>query len=160
VTNLKHKFNGIGFFDGSRRHIFIVPLDGGEPRQLTDGDYDDGQLAWSPDGSMIAFVSARHQGRDRNQAQDVWVVAAAGGEPGAATQEFGPCSAPAWSPDGAPIAFAGHHDPNAMGERSSRIWLVGASPSPHSTPRNLTASLDRSIQAGPANPGAPPAPIC
>ena len=156
VTSLKHKFNGRGFFDGSRWHVFVVALAGGEPRQLTDGDWDDGQIAWSPDGREIAFVSARHQSRDRDMGQDVWAVPAGGGEPRRLTPGFGPCSAPVYSPDGRTVAFSGHADRHDLGGRTNSIWLV---PAEGGEPRNLTVALGRGIQAGPLNPGAPPAPI-
>ncbi|MBI2760192.1 MAG: S9 family peptidase, partial [Chloroflexi bacterium] len=154
VSNLKHKFNGQGFFDGSRRHIYVVDLEGGEPRQLTAGECDEGQIAWSPDSSRVVFVSARHDTRDRDQAQDIWTVAAAGGDVQPLTERFGPCSAPVYSPDGQTIAFAGHTDITDTGGRTASLWVM---PVAGGSPRNVTAALDRSIQAGPLNPGAPPA---
>ena len=33
--------------------------------QITDGDYDNGWAAWSPDGSRLAFDSARTAPRGR-----------------------------------------------------------------------------------------------
>jgi dipeptidyl aminopeptidase/acylaminoacyl peptidase len=157
LTALKHKLNGQGFFDGSRLHLFVVDAtEPGAPRQITDGDWDDGQIAWSPDGRLIAFVSARHESRDRDQGQDVWVVPAAGGEARCLTNGFGPCQAPAFSPDGRTIAFAGHADRHDLGGRTSRVWLV---PVAGGAPRALTAALDRGVQAGPLTPGAPPARI-
>ena len=53
---------------GGRRvaRITSTPSDstGAEPVQLTDGDAEDQMPAWSPDGSTIAFVSARHDDWD------------------------------------------------------------------------------------------------
>jgi len=44
--------------------IFIVPSDGGTPRQLTDDPADDLNPDWSPNGSLIAFHSFRTGNRD------------------------------------------------------------------------------------------------
>ncbi|MDZ4865386.1 MAG: protein kinase, partial [Gemmatimonadota bacterium] len=44
--------------------LFIVPSDGGTPRQLTDDPSDDLAADWSPDGSIIAFHSFRTGNRD------------------------------------------------------------------------------------------------
>jgi len=33
-----------------RSHIFVIPVGGGKPRQLTDGEYDEHSIDWSPDG--------------------------------------------------------------------------------------------------------------
>ncbi len=163
ITDLKHKFNGRGFFDGSHLHIFTVDLTGGEPRQITEGEWDNSQIAWSPDSSSIVFVSARHETRDRDQGQDIWMVAARGpGTSGAPdgerrlTDGFGPCNAPTISPDGATIAFVGHTDTRDLGGRVHALWLL---PAGGGQPRNVTPTLDLSLQAGPLNPGAPPARI-
>ena len=61
------------------RTCSCVNLDGG-PRQITDGDWDDRQPAWSPDGGAIAFASNRADERDWDDASSVYVVAPAGGE--------------------------------------------------------------------------------
>lgn len=42
-----------------RKDIWIVDVDGGEPRRLTDDPESDSDPRWSPDGSTIYFISAR-----------------------------------------------------------------------------------------------------
>src|SRR5206468_12089737 len=36
-------------------HLYLVPLAGGTPRQLTRGDLSQSSPAWSPDAKTIAF---------------------------------------------------------------------------------------------------------
>lgn len=156
ITDLKYKFNGQGYFDGGKMQVFVVPLRGGEPIQVTQGDYDNGQIAWSPDGATIAFVSARHETRDRDTAADLWTVPAQGGHVRQLTNQFGDCNAPAFSPDGTTIAFASVGDPNDTAGRTTHVWVIPISGGP---PRKLTGAIDRSVQAGSNAPGAPPAPI-
>lgn len=106
ITGLKYKLNGEGFVYDRRAHIFTVGLDAGsEPQQVTEGDWSDGQPAWSPDGTAIAFVSARHEEREYDTLSDIWVVAASGGEPRIVTGTNGGCAAPSWSPDGQRLAY-------------------------------------------------------
>jgi dipeptidyl aminopeptidase/acylaminoacyl peptidase len=38
VTRVRYKADGEGFRQATRKHIFVVDLQAGEPRQLTDGD--------------------------------------------------------------------------------------------------------------------------
>jgi Tol biopolymer transport system component len=45
--------------DAGIRSIFVKNISTGEERQLTEGDHDDIQPTWSPDGSTILFVRSR-----------------------------------------------------------------------------------------------------
>jgi dipeptidyl aminopeptidase/acylaminoacyl peptidase len=94
--------------DRGRTHLWLVPVAGGEPRQLTHGDASASAPAWSPDGRSIAFVTAR--GDDGRQ---IWLMPAAGGEARQLTRVEGGASGPVWSPDGSLLAFA------------SRVWVEG-----------------------------------
>jgi dipeptidyl aminopeptidase/acylaminoacyl peptidase len=144
ITALKYKANGEGFIYDRRRHIFVVPADGSaEPLQITDGDWDDGQPSWSPDGTTLAFASARHEERDYDLAADIWVVSSEGGEPRRLTRTEGPASNPAWSPDGTLIAYTGDDHRLDMG-RNTKVYVV---PATGGEPRCLTATLDRSASS-------------
>ena len=53
-----------------RHHVFVVPVAGGEPRDLTPGDFDsppgqqeDAAIAFTPDGHEVVFVSNRDGNR-------------------------------------------------------------------------------------------------
>jgi dipeptidyl aminopeptidase/acylaminoacyl peptidase len=56
------------------RHLWLVPTEGGEPRQLTRGEGSDTRPRWSPDGKSIAFISTR------GGTSQVWIVPIDGGE--------------------------------------------------------------------------------
>src|SRR5262249_35182481 len=72
-----------------RAHIVIVDIETGEARDVTPGDYDspthfyeDNGIAFSPNGSTLAFVSNR-DGKDKEMMstnRDVWLVSTSGGE--------------------------------------------------------------------------------
>lgn len=108
ITTMKYRLNGQGFTYDQRRHLFVLDVATREARQVTDGDWDDTQPAWSPDGQTLAFVSARHDDREFDSASDIWVVPAAGGEARQVTQTLGARGAPSWSPDGSLIAHIHH----------------------------------------------------
>jgi dipeptidyl aminopeptidase/acylaminoacyl peptidase len=139
ITSLKYKDNSEGFIYDRRRHIFVVSADGGPPQQLTDGDFNDGDPAWAPDGSAIAFTSARHEDRDYDNAADVWLIPATGGEPRRLTDTAGPVSLPVFSPDGQTMAFLGHRYRHDAG-RNMRVFTV---PVAGGMPTCLTMDLDR-----------------
>jgi len=75
--------------------LFVEPLDGGVPRQLTEDGGPKVDAAWSPDGRLIAY---RDLGRG-----GLWLVAPSGGPPRQLTA-FG--SQPAWFPDSERLVFA------------------------------------------------------
>jgi dipeptidyl aminopeptidase/acylaminoacyl peptidase len=139
ITTLKYKANGEGFVYDRRPHLFVVSVKGGDPRQLTDGDFVDADPAWSPQGSEIAFVSARHADRDDDNATDLWLVPVAGGNPRLLTDTAGPISSPAFSPDGRTTAYLGHRYRNEAG-RNKRVYTI---PLQGGEPTCLTATLDR-----------------
>jgi hypothetical protein len=41
-------------------NLYVLPVDGGEPYQLTHGDWDHFDARWSPDGEWIVYVSNQH----------------------------------------------------------------------------------------------------
>src|SRR6266536_1483394 len=50
------------------QQIWIVPLSGGSPRQLTKDGESNERARWSPDGKGIAFIS------DRGGSSQVWLM--------------------------------------------------------------------------------------
>ena len=142
ITSLKYKWNGEGFVYDRRPHLFVVPVAGGPPCQLTDGDFADEHPAWSPDGRLVAFVSARHAERDYDLAADVFVVPSEGGEPRRLTGTAGPVAHPTFSPDGRAVAYLGHPYPTDV-SRNVRLYTI---PIAGGAPVCLTAGLDRTCQ--------------
>ncbi len=45
-------------------NLYVLPVEGGEPYQLTFGDWDHFEPRWSPDGEWIVYVSNQHGGSE------------------------------------------------------------------------------------------------
>ena len=89
-----------------RSHVWIVPFAGGAARQLTSSERGESQPQWSPDGSLIAFVSARGTGTGEDGPKpQIWLLHADGGEGWQLTTARDGIVAYAWSPDGKRIAY-------------------------------------------------------
>ncbi|MEA2662444.1 MAG: hypothetical protein QOH08_2016 [Chloroflexota bacterium] len=123
---VRYKSDDAGMLDLRRKHLWLVPLRGGDPRKLTDGDWDDSQPAISPDGATVAFTSNRTADRDRNTVTDIWTVPLRGGPPARVTTEQGQYGNASWSPDGAAIACLGTVDAVGAGARNTRVWRFGS----------------------------------
>jgi dipeptidyl aminopeptidase/acylaminoacyl peptidase len=81
--------------------LWLVPVRGGEARQLTSDAAADTQPAFSPDGRSVAFVSRRAG----DEASQVYVIALEGGEARRLTSVPTGAESPKWFPDGRRIAF-------------------------------------------------------
>jgi dipeptidyl aminopeptidase/acylaminoacyl peptidase len=135
-----------GYLERLRTHLYVFDVKTRTAAQITSGDYDDSQPAWSPDGTRIAFVSRRGPEPERSNDSNVFVVEAkAGAEPKAVTSYPGADSGPvAWSPDGSQIAYLQGDVAKFWAYQQQQLAVVPAS---GGEARLLTTSLDRAVSS-------------
>ncbi len=145
ITRLRYKANGApGVVDGRPRHVYVVDVDEGSIRQLTSGDFDDGEPAFSPDGNTVAFTSCREPDRELHMVPDLWAVPFSGGEPARLTFGKGPVRNPTFSPDGKWIAVISHE----FGEQGIKNAEIMVIPRKGGRFRHLWEGFDRSVGCG------------
>jgi len=135
------KLDSVGWIGDRRKHVFVVGLDGGDERQLTDGDCEDAEPAWSGDGKRIVFSSMRGDRWDVEFQEALYEVEvdAEGAEPRRLTQPDESASAPSFSPDGELIAYI-YSPEDGTFPHHGQIAVMRADGSDR---RILTTSLDR-----------------
>jgi dipeptidyl aminopeptidase/acylaminoacyl peptidase len=105
---LHFRRDGTGWLPRGSQHVFVVPANGGSPRQITEGDWDHTGPTWMPDGGSILVRSLRVEKAEyRWRESHIYAVNVATRQIRQLTTERGPWSDPVPSPDGQLIAFQG-----------------------------------------------------
>jgi dipeptidyl aminopeptidase/acylaminoacyl peptidase len=142
---VSYREDGEGYLKPGFSHLYIVSADGGAPRQLTFGAYNEhGDMSWTPDGRSLVFSANRDKDWTREpQESTVFKVAIADGTLTALTHRFGPNTSPTVSPRGDRIAYLGFEDRH-RGYENVRVSVMDLDGG-HA--RIVTTGLDRSVDA-------------
>ena len=97
--------------------VWVVPIGGGKARQYTRGDKSASAPEWSPDGSLLAFLSDREKDGERQ----VWMMMADGGEGWAVTSHKGGVSGFRFSPDGKRLVLSAADQPSKDEEDRKKV---------------------------------------
>ncbi|MEX1157360.1 MAG: hypothetical protein WEC79_00335, partial [Thermomicrobiales bacterium] len=133
-----------------QNQIWVIPADGGEAWQVTDGPNAAGDIGWMPDSGSIFYTtkvepeesengngkrksdtrvirSLRYKADGEGFLDDkrchVHVVAIGGGQPRALTSGDFDCAQPAISPDGRHLACVSNRSEDADNNSLSDIWV-------------------------------------
>ena len=143
IDTAQYRWDGRGFLETAYEHIFVIPADGGSPRQLTSDDFNHaGPLSWTRDGASILFSANREDGWQLESGEsDIFSVSVGDGALTQLTDKDGGEHAPTMSPDGRRIAYV--YDDNRKIPYRNRILHIMAPDG--SGDQALTADLDSSV---------------
>jgi len=145
IDRYRFKTDTIGYLDRRRTHLYVFDVATKALLQVTSGDFDDEDPAWSPDAKLLAFASNRSTpDPDRTYDTNIWVVAADNTDKGAhltqVTTNPGSDRAPTWSPDGKSITYVTQLDPKLFQYGTHH---VAVSPAAGGQAKVLTLAFDR-----------------
>ncbi|WP_258807002.1 S9 family peptidase [Pseudidiomarina sp. CB1] len=119
IDTLHYRQDRVGMTNTGFDHVFIVPADGGTPKQLTHGEWNvslrrlgaiatGGNLSWSADGEYLYFDGQPQKHSDIDVFKSlIYRVKLSSGEVEAMTSPDGYFHSPMVSPDGKHIAYIG-----------------------------------------------------
>jgi dipeptidyl aminopeptidase/acylaminoacyl peptidase len=143
IDTAQYRWDGRGFLETAYEHIFVIPADGGSPRQVTNGDFNHaGPLSWTPDGTGILFSANRDDGWQLESGEsDIYRVSVGDGTLTRLTDKEGGELAPTMSPDGRRVAYV-YDDNRKIPYRNSILHVMAPD---GSGDQALTADLDSSV---------------
>jgi len=100
--------------------IWLIPVSGGEPKQLTNSPESDHSPRWSPDAKQIAFIS------DRDSIDNLYLISVSGGEAYQLTASETKLYNPIWSKDGKNIICGSRVLPE--GKKDTENWTENELP--------------------------------
>lgn len=144
IDKTLYRFDGAGYAKDGYTHLFIVPSEGGTPRQLTQGDFNYSNASWAPDSQSILYT-ADTTGKaevDLNNEQ-IYELNIVSGTTTKITDERGPHRGPQLSPDGKWIAYTGFKD-EFVGYQKANIYVMSRD---GSNPHSISDKLPQSASA-------------
>ena len=122
ITSVRYQFDGRGIVAPESRQVFVVPTDGGTPRQLTQGNFQhQGPLSWSKDSRRILFSANRHKNWSLETIEsDLYLVEVKSQKLIQVTDEPGAEFGARFSPDGSSILYL-HETNEAVAYRHTRL---------------------------------------
>lgn len=146
ITRYHFKQDMEGYLDNRKTHLYLLDVASGDIDTLTSGNYNEEDVAWSPDGKKIAFVSNHSEDVDKNENDDIFIMdASQGAVPYQLTTWKGVDHNPKWSPNGKHIAYLqSSSDENFTMYGEDVLAVIPAS---GGTPDLISASFDKQLSS-------------
>ncbi len=166
ITRAIYRFNGQGYTDPKHhKHIWILDVpEAGDakatPKQLTQGEFDEEEPTFTPDGSRIIFHSDRSlEPYYELTTTEIMSVPAAGGPVESLAKVklgglLGGIGGMTLSPDGKRLAFIGAVQEPVRSYSEPDLWVLDLQPG--AAPKNLTVNYDYDVNSGVGGDNAAP----
>lgn len=143
IDDLEYRRDGSsGFVKEGYRHVFVIPAEGGTPRQITSGNYNHSSPEWTSDGNHLIISSNRQEDWEYDERDtELYKVSVDDESMTQLTDREGPDYSPVVSPDGKQVAYLGYDD-NMDSYQLSNAYVMNVDGSDKQV---LTDKFDRSV---------------
>jgi dipeptidyl aminopeptidase/acylaminoacyl peptidase len=151
--------------EDKRQHLFVMPAEGGEPRDVTPGDRDANptsdtfattdDFTFSPDSKYLLYTAPPEKNEAWSTNYDICRVPVAGGTIECLTKDNPAADgAPAFSLDGKKLAYRSQKKPGFESDKwDIMVADCDSGGAFHGSPRNVTSGLDISVGSFAWGPG-------
>lgn len=143
TTRFNHESDGAGYIEQGYHHVFVLPSDGGTPRQITSGNYNHrSSLEWVD--SKILFSAIRDDNWEyirRNT--EIYSVDVINGSIDQLTDRNGPDRGATISHNGQKVAYLGYGD-KVQTYQINKLYIMNLD---GSGKREIVTNLDRNISS-------------
>jgi dipeptidyl aminopeptidase/acylaminoacyl peptidase len=138
-----YRFDAMEYLDDAVSSIYVVDVDGGAVRKVTDDRMHSGNPQWSPDGTEILFTTSMYVDLHNTFYSRLRVVNLASGKIDTLVEDWS-VSAAGWLPDGKRVVFNGVKYGESIGTKDD-VWVLSRN---GGTPENRTADLAIGVGGG------------
>ena len=144
TDRLYHERDGSGYVEPGFSHVYVVPAEGGTPRQVSEGNFHHRKPEWRSDGRALTITGNRSENWQYDfRNSEVYTIDLVSGDIAPLTTISGPDDSPLPSPDGQWVAWLGFTDKR----QAYQVTRLRIAKPDGSAMKELLVNLDRSIDA-------------
>jgi len=141
IDDMVYRYDGGGYKRSGNNQIFILPVEGGTPRQVSSLDKNPGSAVWLGSDKLLFSANLHDDSDFEPNNSEIHVLDINSGEVKQLTTRFGPDSSPVVSPDKSKIAFLGYDD-KYLGYQQNSLYVMDTD---GSNVRLISEGFDRNI---------------
>ncbi|PLS21177.1 S9 family peptidase [Neptunicoccus cionae] len=127
IKRLRYRIEQLGYVNDRRAQIYVLDLETGETKRVSDLRWDYWDVAWHPDGRKLVAATEQHEDADLDEANDVVIIDLDGSET-IPTATSTTVNRPTFSHDGTSVYFTGVELPDSdrsdARARNFGLWQV------------------------------------
>ena len=141
ISDIKYRSDGRGFLKQGYNQIFVLPVEGGTPRQVSFLENNSGSPKWKSNRQILFSANLNEDSDLEPTNSEIHLLDIYSNKVTQLTTRFGPDYSPVISPDRSKIAYLGY-DEKYLGYQQSDIYIMSHDGKNHI---NISSDFDRDI---------------